>query len=294
MELEPYRRFITERFPQIQVREARFNLEGWDSVVVEVNGELIFRFARRPQVEAGFQKEAALLPFLQRALPVQTPVFEWITPGEEDGGLGCVGYRKISGEPLDARLAAHPAIAGQIGEALTCLHGLALPWTVHRRLPLRSILDWKRHYLDLYQQVRLQVFPRLAAPLQARAAALWEGFLRPRANFRFAMTLIHADLAPEHILCDPQSGRLTGIIDWEDACTGDPALDFAGLLDTGGEAFVHRVLEAYRREMGPNFWARLQFYHQIAPFYRVQYGLETGDDAHLRGGLEELERMLND
>ena len=35
--------------------------------------------------------------------------------------------------------------------------------------------------------------------------------------------LAHADLKPEHVLHDPGSGRLTGVLDWGDACLAHPA-----------------------------------------------------------------------
>lgn len=290
MDTSPYRRAIEAHFPQIQVRTVALNQEGWSSLVLEVNGAYIFRFPRRPEIEAGSQKEIALLPHLQQALPVQIPQFEFIYPGAADGESPFVGYRRIPGVPLDAALAANPGIARHIGETLTILHNLALPWSVHRCLPLRSILDWKRQYLDLYQFVRRQVLPMLDEGVCARVIDLWEGFLRQRANFRFKMALIHADLGREHILCDPVAQRVNGIIDWEDACTGDPALDFVGLLHVGGAPFVRQVLQSYQRETGPNFWQRLDFYHAITPFYSIQYGLQVGDETHIRSALDELQR----
>ncbi len=41
--------------------------------------------------------------------------------------------------------------------------------------------------------------------------------------------LLHADLGGEHLLIDPDTSRVTGIIDWTDMEWGDPARDFSGL-----------------------------------------------------------------
>lgn len=46
--------------------------------------------------------------------------------------------------------------------------------------------------------------------------------------------LIHNDVKGEHILIYPQSGRITGILDWADAGIGDAAADIAGLVLTVG------------------------------------------------------------
>jgi aminoglycoside phosphotransferase (APT) family kinase protein len=50
----------------------------------------------------------------------------------------------------------------------------------------------------------------------------------------YSPTLVHNDIKGEHILADPQSGRITGILDWADAVIGSPAGDIAGLVLTVG------------------------------------------------------------
>lgn len=276
--------------------------EGWSSFVLEArtihtDRVLIFRFPRRPEIAKSLEMEIALLPYLARALPVSVPQFEIIVR-QESGQPAFVGYPKIPGLPLDAALADNPqaglAIAQQIGGILAVLHRTTLPWTVHRLLPRRTTLDWKRHYLDLYQVVRQKIYPLLDAPGQQAASALWEGFLRRRDHFRFEMALIHGDLGAEHILCDSAGVRVTGILDWEDACTGDPALDFVGLFQAGGEDFVRLVLAAYPGDVGVNFWARLHFYTKITPFYEILFGLEVGDTLRTEAGLLRLHGVLDD
>jgi aminoglycoside 2''-phosphotransferase len=277
--------------------------DGWDFFVLEVNGEWIFRFPRRPEVTPSLEKEIALLPHLRRRLPVSVPCFEIVAPGaggapSAGGAIAWVGYPKIPGVSLESALQANPAagprLAQHIGEILTTLHTAALPWTVHRHLPLRTLLDWKRYYLDLYHELRERVFPLLDPSSQRKATILWEGYLRPRDHFSFEIALLHGDLGPEHILCDPQTARVTGILDWEDACTGDPALDFVGLLQAGGEVFVSQVLSSYSHDPGKNFWARLHFYTTIVPFFEIQFGLEAGDPQRTQSGVNQLIRILDD
>ena len=299
---EVYASAIQAACPEVDLHSLAPIDEGWSNYVLEARDVLagqswIFRFPRRPEIVKGLEMEIALLPHLARSLPVRVPQFEIIVPGQ-DGRPVFVGYPKIPGIPLDSVLADHPAarasLAEQIGEILTALHQTTLPWVVHRLLPLRTVLDWKRLYLDLYQVVRQQVYPLLDPPRQGAATALWEAFLRGRDHFRFSIALVHGDLGAEHILCDPLHSRVTGILDWEDACTGDPALDFVGLLQAGGEDFVRQVLRAYRGDPGANFWARLGFYTKITPFHEVLSGLETGDPQRTEAGLFRLQGVLDD
>lgn len=59
-------------------------------------------------------------------------------------------------------------------------------------------------------------------------------------------TLVHNDIKGEHILVDPRSGRVTGILDWADAGIGNPAVDIAGLVLTVGKDLAERIA----REVG--------------------------------------------
>ncbi|KAM3511873.1 hypothetical protein MY11210_004491 [Beauveria gryllotalpidicola] len=52
---------------------------------------------------------------------------------------------------------------------------------------------------------------------------------------------LHADLKGEHIFVDPDTGRLAGVIDWSDACVGDPAVDIHGLAISVGAAAAARI-----------------------------------------------------
>ncbi len=67
----------------------------------------------------------------------------------------------------------------------------------------------------------------------------------PAPNQRRARRLAHNDLCADHVLVDPATGRLAGIIDFADAMVGDPVLDFVGLLTVGDRPFVAQVLRHY-------------------------------------------------
>jgi aminoglycoside phosphotransferase (APT) family kinase protein len=132
-----------------------------------------------------------------------------------------------------------------------------------------------------------RLLPGVPLPV-ALAAALWEPFLADDANFAFHPALIHADLAGEHILCDPATGMLTGIIDWGDARVGDPALDFTGLLRDAGPAFADAALAAYPGPVDPAFRRRMEFYARLIPYHEVRFGLDTHQPDHLVRGLAAI------
>ncbi|OAA57738.1 transferase [Cordyceps fumosorosea ARSEF 2679] len=60
-------------------------------------------------------------------------------------------------------------------------------------------------------------------------------------NGPYTPVLLHADLKGEHIFVDPATGRLTGVIDWSDACIGHPSVDVRGLTISVGAAASARI-----------------------------------------------------
>jgi aminoglycoside 2''-phosphotransferase len=292
-------RELAERFPELAVRQWRPVQQGWDSVTLLVNVEWIFRFARRPDVAVRLAREARLLPALAETLPVDVPRFEYVVAELEEagGGVRLVGYRAVPGRGLDVaslRRDQMPALAHELGAALTALHSFPVERARELGVIGGDAGEWRDEYAAFYAEFQQHVFPLFAAEERERAAAMWKGFLGDAANFTFTPALIHRDLGPEHILYEPASGRLTGIIDWGDAWIGDPAIDFAGIWGGFGRVFAEQALAAYHRPVEATFWRRVAFYAAIGPYYEIRFGQNVGDASHIAHGLEALRKSLEE
>jgi aminoglycoside 2''-phosphotransferase len=304
MDLEPYIKQITEGAPDFDISKCKSIIpvqDGWSSLVLDVDaalqGEYIFRFPRFPEIRAGHEKEAALLPVLANALPVAVPRFEYVWL--DDASLhdpfndslsarptrGFVAYRKLPGVPLDQALLRQPAIIQALAQFLSALHAFPASQAAVLKVPGGNASDWRKMQLDFYTWIQEQLFPLLDKRQRFRARDTWEPFLENVTNFQFHPVLIHADLAAEHILCDPQAGNITGLIDWEDAALGDPALDFAGLLSLGDLESVRAVIGAYQGELDNSLESRAAWYLALAPYHQARYGLLFGLPSHLEQGL---------
>jgi len=295
MDLEAYVGSIARCSPQIRIRAWKPILEGWDSVVVEVNGELIFRFPRRSQVQAQLEKEILLLPELARVLPVSVPRFDFVGTVDDSEDTRFVGYRKIGGEGLTREMPGPWSVRRrerQLAAFLSELHRFPVGEAVRLGVGCCSSAQWRQEYRNFRDRVRREVLPLLQPVVRARANAVWNEFLDSEESFRFAPVLVHRDLGGEHILCDPDQGDVTGIIDWGDASIGDPAIDFAGLLCDFGAEFTRGVLAGYEGEVGETFWSRVEFYARIVGFYEILYGLQEGNSTHVAYGLERLKLDL--
>ncbi len=232
--------------------------DGYDFEVAIVDGEWVFRFPRRPGVEEALKLEIAQLPGLASALPVDVPSFEYVSRDPL-----FVGYRLIRGKPLvDEDADGVRAFL----EALHALDSPALPLPVDR-------LDWVGAYRDQCAEFERLVVPLLDKDRRARARRL---FADAETLVDFEPALLHADLGPEHLLV--RDGRLAGVIDWGDMRMGDPALDYAWLLNGPFADW----------DVDPALWRRARFYHRLAPWYEAHYGLFTNRPAHVERGLARI------
>jgi aminoglycoside 2''-phosphotransferase len=292
MILDDCRKWLQMQIPQIVAPDAALLWidSGWDSRVLEVNGQWIFRFARRPEIAGQFRKELRLLPELADHLPAALPNPEFVKL--DDPNFFCIGYQKLIGEALSRKTATQD-VAAQIGTFLHSLH--EFPWDAVSRLGLEVLMPdrWRAEYRVFYQWVQENVLPEVSGEIGKMVRNLWEAFLNSEANFQFDPALLHGDLGVEHILIDPVSNRLAGVIDWGDARIGDPALDFTGLLAACGADFVRQVLETYARLVDGRFWERMVFYRDILPFYKMRYGRGTGAESSFLEGLKAFESSQN-
>ena len=226
---------------------------GYDFEVAIVDDNWVFRFPRRSEVAEALEVEIALLPALAAALPVDVPVFEHISRSPI-----FVGYRLIRGAPLvDEDADGVRALL----EALHALDPSGLP--VPRR-------DWVEAYRRQCAEFERLVLPLLDTDLRRRAQRL---FGEAETLVGFEPALLHADLGPDHLRV--RDGRLAGVIDWGDARVGDPALDYAWLLN--GPFAGWDVDSDLRR--------RARFYHRLGPWYEAHYGLFTEQPVHVERGL---------
>lgn len=292
MEIDDCRQLLAQYFPQVEINSLAVILSGWDALVLDVNDRLIFRFPRRSENEALMEKQMDLLPRLAGRLPIPVPQVQYACRKSAGDAHTLMGYPKIAGVGLDELPAVSQELFQQLGEFLSALHCFPLEKAFPGLDGAPSPQDWQELYEETYSWVQDLILPRLSRPDRLAASLLWEIFLSGKDNFRFQPSLIHADLGPEHILCEPSGAGIQGVIDWEDARPGDPALDFAGLFSLGGEALVDRTLSFYQGAVDETFRRRVRFYDTIAPFYEIRYALTIQDESQLNHAVETLRRSL--
>ena len=285
---------LRDQFRELAPWKVRFLQEGWDSRAYVVNDEWIFRMPKRANVVPSLMVERRLLPLLEEALPVDVPRFEWHGVPSDRFPHPFSGYRLLPGDLGDAiprREIAPPAVARQLGELLRIIHAVPVErareagvsegresWTPACWPWLRATVaksgDEIEPALGMRRWLAMQPLLESGLPVASEPA----GFL-------------HADFSIEHLLLDPGTRAVTGVIDWADTTLGDPAIDFAAFEVFLGEEFVAGMLNAYLPNDLACFRTRIHALATRIVSYRVVEMLQR-DPENLPGALRDFDRIL--
>lgn len=236
------------------------NDDGWDYKVLILDDEWVLRWPRHRLAVEEIEREVELLPVLAPLLPVAVPQFEYVS---REPWL--VAYRLIRGEPLVSE------DGDGVRAFLDALHAVDVD-TVPAQRP-----DWLEEYRKQADEFRRVVLPLLDPDERSRGEAL---LAETETLTGFHPRLTHSDLGQAHLLV--REGKLAGVIDWGDARIGDPAIDYAWLLN--GPFPDWDVDDELRR--------RALVYHRLGPWFEVHYGDFTGRPEWVRSGLAGVRSRL--
>jgi aminoglycoside phosphotransferase (APT) family kinase protein len=216
--------------------------QGWDNASFRVGRDLIARLPRRAASAALVAHEQRWLPGIAPRLPLPVPApARTGRPGRDyPWAWSVVPY-------LPGRPAAYEVpndAAGSLGSFLAALHVPASPDAPANRF--RGIPLAGRRANDLRNLAALDGVVDRSAALRvhedALAARVWDG----------PPVWLHGDLHPANILVS--DGKVSGVIDFGDLTSGDPATDLAvaWMLGVPGEDFE----AAYGRVGDRDLWRR--------------------------------------
>jgi aminoglycoside phosphotransferase (APT) family kinase protein len=265
--------------------------EGLENVAYVVNDELVVRFRKEPDPEQRalrVHREAGVLAALADLVPVSIPK-PLFTVVEQ----GCLAYFKIPGVPLrnlapPQRLAHAAPIARALGRVLSAIH--AVP--PGRLTDLIEIDDqppagWRSDAAKTYRQLVAHVPPRHRRAIQTflDAAPPDEGY---------ALAFAHNDLGMEHVLVDPGTCSLRGIIDWSDAALADPAYDFGLLYRDLGPHALDIAIGSYPTDRTDleSLRQRAVFYARCSVFEDLAYGIDKRHDNYVHNSIAALEWLF--
>ena len=105
-----------------------------------------------------------------------------------------------------------------------------------------------------------------------------------------ASVLLHCDIAPGHLLVDPLSGRLTGIIDFGDAAIGEAARDFIFIYEDFGTEVLDEVLAFYAGTDAASLLSEVRKWHLLDILSWTIKMIRAGRASDVSQGLEGIIR----
>lgn len=241
-DLAPLRAAIVAAFPELAFARLTLCDAGWDSVAVDVDDRMIFKFPRHAAAEARLKMEAAILDTLRPGLTMRIPALT-IHPGP----------------PLFSR---HEKIPGE--------HLLAADYG---KLPQEARAPLAREMAQFYAELHAHD-PETLRAAGARPVGAWlppEEILRlalpllPRALHGYAERTIaaYAELPPDpygtifgffdghgwNMAFDHKTRRLNGVYDFGDAGFGPLHMEFVQPSWIARD-HVARVMDEYERLTG--------------------------------------------
>ena len=212
------RRLLAAQHPDLAHLPVEVMTNGWDNVICRVGSELLARMPRREMGARLIVNEQRWLPVLQPRLPLPVPApvrtgqpglgYPWpwsvvaLIPGQ-------VAARTPPADPRDA--------AVSMGRFLAALHTAAAPDApphASRGVPLADRGEvFAENLAILGDRVDHTAVMRVWGP--AVASPRWDG----------PPLWLHGDLHPANILV--HQGRISGVIDFGDITSGDPAADLS-------------------------------------------------------------------
>ena len=277
---EMARNAVQTCFPAIDSSELRHIGSGWEFDAFLTGDGWVFRFPRRAHCADLFTAERPVHRLVAGVLPagIALPIVALIGSATSVFPYPIAGHRYIPGVPADGIDPRHESIVTrEIGIALGAVH--AIPEAAAVAAGVRgpdgdeaAAVAWVQRGLRLASGLR-GIDPVVDAAL-AWSMRIDLG----RARYAGPPRFIHQDLSPEHLIADPRSGRLTGIIDWTDAMLGDPARDFVALVASKGWEFAENVLRNYPHPLDLGFRERLEFKSRLLSLIWLAEAREQGAD----------------
>jgi len=291
VDLEQALRLLSFALPELTIRSVAPMDEGWESLVLDVNDELIVKIPRADWAAEKYRREQRLLTVVGPLLDTPVP-----RPRLIEGDPLLQMYDKLPGEMLMHGVEASvdaAAIGAQLGAFLKQLHTLSRDVLVRTGLEPGDPVHWAERWRTLAGRIEADVLPMLSSGARDAARAFFSSELDARLG-SFHPTLVHGDLGGWNILVDPATSSVTAILDWGDAEIGDPAFDFTAILVELPRTSFDATLATYGPLPDDGAQGRLETYAQMYPLYSAMFAGMVGRENVRERYLEMAEAVFDE
>jgi aminoglycoside 2''-phosphotransferase len=250
----------------------------------------VFRVARHVEAAEALRRESCVLSKIAPILPLPVPQPAYHAPH------GCPPFtvhQEITGEFLTRETwegmptPARERAASDLAAFLRSLHALPIEIGLECGLAQIDAADMARH---LREETANTIHRHLGHEAQRRLdQTLKRWSLQPAAR---RPALLHCDIGPGHLLYDPSTLQLTGVIDFGDIVIGDPARDFIYIYEDFGPRLLREVLARYAGKDASKMMPAIRKWYLLEAISWTMGMYREGRAADLAHGLAEIQREL--
>jgi aminoglycoside phosphotransferase (APT) family kinase protein len=242
---EKYKNRLQSDFPDLVIQDLKTIGTGWDHTALEVNSSLIFRIPRGVYNTEKLSKtvayETEVLKYLQGKLPVDIPNPTHIAPNNE-----YFGYPKLSGEKL---IDVWPS-CGDVEKAAVYEDWVDILISINKSMPVDLARKFGVPDFAIHLETQKEIFTLLDVSEEVRSFA--DKTIADAEAIDLSkqeLVFIQNDLQFHNLLADPITKKITGVIDWTDACIGPVEREFS-LWEWGHDNGLDEVAKRYERKTG--------------------------------------------
>ena len=282
-------KLLAGQLPGVEVSSIETFGSGDFCLAFRLRGQ-VFRVARHAQAAKALRQEACILSKIAPLLPLAVPQPAYHAPH------GCPPFTvhtEITGEFLTRETwegmpaSARERAASDLAAFLRSLH--ALPIEIGLQCGLVQI-DAAETARRLREETANTIQRSLERETQRRLDRTLKRWSSQPAIPRPA--LLHCDIGPGHLLYDPSTLQLTGVIDFGDIILGDPARDFIYIYEDFGPMLLREVLSPYAGKQASRMMPAIRKWYLLEAISWTIGKYMEGREADLAHGLAEIQREL--
>lgn len=260
------------------------------SAVLDTNrGQVLVQLPTSPEAEvhhsAKILGQAALTPGVREQLPFSAPEVLGVT---RSGDTRAIVSTFIPGDRFALEDVQPEAILLQsIAATVASIHALPVTVPQQQGLRMRTPSDVRLDAEALVQRsYRTGLVPEVVKHH-------WDRLLSRVSLWEFHPVVIHGSLSEDTLLV--QDDVVSGVLDWSQLSTGDPAVDLAWLLGASREV-LDQVIELYAdidsSHTLTSLTERAVFWHELEVAKWLLFGVERGDDAVIEDAVTLFDQLV--
>jgi aminoglycoside 2''-phosphotransferase len=277
--------------PHLSSAEPLVPLGVGDYCLAFQQGINVVRVSRHTEAAAAIRREACVLTSLAGVLPFPIP---HLTLVEAPNCPQFTLHEVINGEVLTRDLwlslpdLARERTCDDFASFLIALHSIPISRFASCNLERLESASVATKLLETAVPVVSRMLRGDDEKRLYSALTEWSAASSPQAK----TVLLHRDIAPGHVLIDPATGALTGVIDFGDVASGDAARDFIFLYEDFGPEILREVVRRYAASEARAFFVEVRRWYVLETIGWTMSQIAAGNPGRAANGAAEVAREL--